>query len=90
MPTFATYLTDLIDQRVNATVDPRPTPFPVARTIGEGTRDGRLHLVDGDGASLCEAFTQQQLQRLHLAWYDVVTVARCRACEVLGSSPTRP
>jgi hypothetical protein len=62
----------------------------VARSIDGGTRDGDLHLVDGDGASLCEAFTQQQLQRLPLAWAEVVAVARCRVCEVLSSSSARP
>ena len=79
-----------IYRRVTGEIGSRPTPFPVARTIGGGIRDAHLHLVDGDGASLCEAFTEQQLGRLHVAWYDVVTPARCRACEVLGSWSARP
>jgi hypothetical protein len=79
-----------IDPWVTAGSDSRSTPFPVARSIDGGTRDGDLHLVDGDGASLCEAFTQQQLQRLPLAWAEVVAVARCRVCEVLSSSSARP
>jgi hypothetical protein len=81
--------TVLIDQRGTVGVGSRSTPFPVARSIDGGTRDGDLHLVDGDGASLCEAYTQQQLERLPLAWAEVVAVARCRACEVLGSSSAR-
>jgi hypothetical protein len=73
-----------------AVVGSRPAPFPVARTIGGGTRDGHLHLVDGDGASLCEAFTQDELEWLPLVWAEVVEVARCRACAVIGcSSPRR-
>jgi hypothetical protein len=82
--------TVLIDRRVTAGVGSRSTPFPVARSIDGGTRDGDLHLVDGDGASLCEAFTQQHLERLPLAWAEVAAVARCRACEMLGSSSARP
>jgi len=79
-----------IDKRVTVAVGSCSTPFPVARSIDWGTRDGDLHLVDGDGASLCEAFTQQQLERLPLAWAQVVAVARCRVCEVLGCSSARP
>jgi hypothetical protein len=82
--------TVLFDQRVTAAVGCRSIPFPVARSIDGGTRDAGLHLVDGDGASLCEAFTHQQLQRLPLAWSEIVAVARCRVCEVLGSSSARP
>src|SRR5215203_5751783 len=47
-------------------VGTRPALFPVARTIGGATRDSHLHLVDGDGASLCERFTQQELECLPL------------------------
>jgi len=79
--------TVLTDQRAVAGVGSRFSPFPVARSIDGGTRDGDLHLVDGDGASLCEACTKQQLERLPLAWADAVT--RCRACDVLGSSSVR-
>jgi hypothetical protein len=75
-----------IDQGVPAGVDSRHTPFPVAR----GTRGGALHLVDGDGASLCEAFTEQQLERLPLTWAEVIAIARCRVCDMLGSPPARP
>jgi hypothetical protein len=82
--------TVLIDQRVTAGADSRSVPFPVARSIDEGTRDGGLHLVDGDGASLCEAFTPQQLERLPLPWVEVIAVARCRVCKLLGSSYARP
>jgi hypothetical protein len=82
--------TAVIDSRVTARVRSRSSPFPVARSIDGGTRDRSLHLVDGDGASMCEAFTQQQLERLPLAWAEVIAVARCRVCEVLGSSPARP
>jgi hypothetical protein len=67
-----------------AVVGSRHALFPVARTIGGGTRDGHLHLVDGDGASLCEAFTQQELERLPLVWAEVLEAARCLACEALG------
>jgi hypothetical protein len=79
-----------IDQRVTADCGSRCTPFPVARSIDAGTRGGDFHLVDGDGASLCEAFTRRRLQRLPLAWAEVLAVARCRVCEVLGSSSARP
>src|SRR3954453_15859808 len=65
-------------QRVTAGRDSRSSPFPVARSIDGATRDGDLHLVDGDGASLCEAFVQQQLERLPLAWAEVDAVALCR------------
>jgi hypothetical protein len=68
-----------------AWVGSRRALFPVARTIGGGTRDGHLHLVDGDGASLCEAFTQQELECVPLVWAEVLEVARCRACKALGS-----
>jgi hypothetical protein len=83
-------LTVPIDQRVTAGVGSRCSPFPVARSTFAGTRDGHLHLVDGDGASLCGAFTQQQLERLLLAWAVVTPVARCRVCDVLGSSSAPP
>jgi len=76
----------LIEHRGTVEGGARATPFPVARSIEGEHRDRDLHLVDGDGASLCEAFTQQQLERLPLAWAEVVAVARCRACQVLGSS----
>jgi hypothetical protein len=82
---FPTAPTDLCGTAVVGS----PAPFPVARTMRGGTRDGHLHLVDGDGASLCEAFTQQELERLPLVWAEVVEVARCRACEALGCSSPR-
>src|SRR4051794_29397181 len=75
---------------VTAAAGTHATPLPVARSIYAGTRDGGLHLVDGDGASLCERFTQQQLEQLPLAWTDVVATARCPVCEVLGSPFGRP
>jgi hypothetical protein len=78
--------TAVIDSRVTAGVGSRSSPFPVARSIHGGTPDRCLHLVDGDGASMCEAFPQQQLERLPLAWAEVIAVARCPVCEVLGSS----
>ena len=91
-----------IDQWVAEEVGSRPSPspfpfpFPVARRIGGLAPDGHVHLVDGDGASLCEAVTQDQLERLPVAWADVVAGARCRGCEVLvrpsvpdGHSPDR-
>jgi hypothetical protein len=81
--------TAVIDSRVAAGVGSRSSPFPVARSIDGGTRDRCLHLVDGDGASMCEAFAQQQLERLPLTWTEVIAVARCRVCEVLGSSSSR-
>jgi len=84
---FPTVPTDLWG---TAVVGSRPALFPVARTIGGGTRDGHLHLVDGDGASLCEAFTQQELEWLPLVWAEVDEVARCPACEALGFSSARP
>jgi hypothetical protein len=88
MPSSTIFPTVLIDQWVTAGVGSCATPFPVARSIDRATRDGYLHLVDGDGASLCEAFTQQQLERLPLAWAEVIALTRCRVCEVLGfSSP---
>ncbi|MGY1709839.1 hypothetical protein ACI8AC_10050 [Geodermatophilus sp. SYSU D00758] len=85
MPDPVSLLTVLVDRQATGTADPLPTPFPVARTTGEGSPDRRLHLVDGDGASLCELFAQQQLERLPMPWCDVVTGARCRTCELLGS-----
>lgn len=78
------------DRWGTAAVGSCPAPFPVARPISAGTRDGHLHLVDGDGASLCEAFTQQELEWLPLVWAEVVETARCPACEALGFSPARP
>jgi hypothetical protein len=83
-------LTAPIDQQVPAPVSSGALPFPVARARGEGVRDAHLHLVDGDGASLCEAFRHQQLELLPLAWHDVVTGARCLACQVIGSWSRRP
>jgi hypothetical protein len=73
------------DQRFTAVAGTHAIPLPVARWIDSGSRDGDLHLVDGDGASLCEEFTQQQLEQLPLAWTDVIATARCPVCEVLGS-----
>ncbi len=70
-----------------AVVGAHPVPFPVARTIGRATRNTHLHLLDGDGASLCEGFTEEELERLPLAWAEVVEVARCRACDVIGCPP---
>jgi hypothetical protein len=78
--------TAVIDPRVTARSGSRSSPFPVARSIDGGTWDRSLHLVDGDGASMCEAFTQQQLERLPLAWAEVIALTRCRVCEVLGFS----
>ena len=76
-----------IGQRITAGAGSRlSTPFPVARRIGGQALDGSVHLVDGDGASLCEAVTQDQLERLPVAWADVVAVGRCRGCEALGCS----
>jgi hypothetical protein len=83
-------LTVPIDQRVTAGVGSHCSPFPVARSTDGGTRDGHLHLVDGDGASWCGAVTQQQLERLLLAWALVAPVARCPVCDVLGSSSAPP
>ena len=77
-------------QRTVGVIGFRPMCFPVARTIGEEPGDGYLHLVDGDGASLCEKFTEQQLGWLHVSWCDVVVPARCRACAVLGSWSGQP
>ncbi|CCH87908.1 protein of unknown function [Modestobacter italicus] len=90
MPSPTIVPTAVIDSRVPAGVGSRAAPFPVARSIGRRTGDRRFHLVDGDGASLCEAFTQQQLERLALSWAEVMAVARCRACEMLGSPSGRP
>jgi hypothetical protein len=78
-----------VDQQVTGGGDSRSIPLPVARSIDGGTQDGDLHLVDGDGASLCEAFTPHELTRLPLAWAEVVAVARCLVCEVLSSSSAR-
>jgi hypothetical protein len=89
MPSSTTSLTVLFDPRFTAGVGSRSSPFPVARSIDEATRDGDLHLVDGDGASLCEAFTQQQLRRLPQTWAEAVDVARCRVCDLLGSWSAR-
>ncbi len=90
MPSSTLVPTAVIDVRVTARVDCPSSPFPVARSLDRGTRDRFLHLVDGDGASMCEAFTQQQLERLPLTWAEVIAVARCRVCEVLGSFSPRP
>jgi hypothetical protein len=78
------------DPWVTAGAGTHSAPLPVARSIATGIRDGSLHLVDGDGASLCDRFTQQQLEQLPLAWTDVVATARCPVCEVLGSPFGRP
>jgi hypothetical protein len=78
------------DQWVTAAAGTHALPLPVARSVYAGTRDGSLHLVDGDDASLCERFTQQELVQLPLAWTDVVATARCPVCEVLGSPSGRP
>jgi hypothetical protein len=85
MPSSIPFSTAPTDRWGTAVVGSRPVLFPVARTIGGGTRGGHLHLVDGDGASLCEAFTQQELERLPLVWAEVLEVARCRVCGALGS-----
>jgi len=86
MVSFTVFPITPVDRWFAAGVRSRRTPFPVARRMGRQARGGDVHLVDGDGASLCEAVTQQQLERLPLAWADVVPVARCRGCEVLGCS----
>ncbi|RFU19200.1 hypothetical protein [Geodermatophilus marinus] len=80
----AFFPTVLVDPRAPAAARPRPTPLPVARVNAEGAA-GRLHLVDGDGASLCELIPARQLERLPLPWCDVVTTARCRVCAALAS-----
>jgi hypothetical protein len=90
MSTSSIYGTVPTDQRVIAVAGVHAPPLPVARSVYAGTRDGSLHLVDGDGASLCERFTQQQLEQLPLAWTDVIATARCPVCEVLGSPSGRP
>ncbi|MGY1671677.1 hypothetical protein [Geodermatophilus sp. SYSU D00710] len=85
MLTLTTTWTVPVDRQVADAVRPHPTPFPVARTIGDETPDRRLHLLDGDGASLCEAFPPQQLERMRRPWEDVDAAARCHPCELLGS-----
>jgi|tagenome__1003787_1003787.scaffolds.fasta_scaffold20047243_1 hypothetical protein len=90
MPISSLSRTVPADQGVTAGAGTHDIPLPVARSIYAATRDGGLHLVDGDGASLCEKFTQQQLEQLPLAWTDVVATARCPVCEVLGSPFGRP
>jgi hypothetical protein len=85
MLSFTISSTVLIEQRDIAKVGWCSAPFPVARSIDGATRGDDLHLVDGDGASLCEAFTQQQLERLPLAWSEIVPLTRCRICDVLGA-----
>ncbi|MGY1609985.1 hypothetical protein [Geodermatophilus sp. SYSU D00700] len=86
MLTLTTTWTVPVDRQVADAVGPHPTPFPVARTIGEETPARSLHLLDGDGASLCEAVPPQQLERMRRPWEDVDADARCRPCELLGSS----
>jgi len=73
-----------IDQTVTARAWSHSYVFPVARTIGGSARDSHVHLVDGDGASLCEAVEKQHLEPLHIAWRDVATAARCRVCDALS------
>jgi hypothetical protein len=43
-----------------------------------------LHVVDGDGASLCESVDAENLVQVHaLRWYEVPTSRRCCACQTI-------
>jgi hypothetical protein len=44
----------------------------------------RLHVMDGDGASLCECVDAEDLVQVHeLRWRDVPLSLRCRTCRAL-------
>ena len=43
-----------------------------------------LHVVDGDGASLCERVDAEDLVQVHdLRWRDVPISLRCRVCRAI-------
>jgi hypothetical protein len=62
------------------------TPFPVGAVMDGADRDRHLHLVDGDGASLCEQLPPGRLVLIDLYWSDVRGELRCRLCDLLRST----
>ena len=57
--------------------------LPVGRPIAPS--GGRLHVMDGDGASLCEVVDADDLVQVYgLRWRDVPISRRCGACRALG------
>ena len=56
--------------------------LPVGRSIAPS--DDRLHVMDGDGASLCEIIDGKDLLQVYeLQWRDVPISRRCGACRAL-------
>ena len=60
--------------------------MPVGRPVTP-PGDYRLHVVDGDGASLCESVDAEDLVQVYaLWWYEVPVSLRCCACHTIMRS----
>ena len=56
--------------------------FPVGRPVAPS--GDRLHVMDGDGASLCERVDAEDLiQVFELRWRDVPISLRCHTCRAI-------
>ena len=56
--------------------------LPVGRSVAPS--GDRLHVMDGDGASLCESVAAEDLVEVYaLRWRDVPISRRCGTCRVL-------
>ena len=72
----------------------RPLPLgaqllhvPVGRPVLPS--GGRLHVMDGDGASLCERVDAEDLLEIHgLRWRDVPLSMRCATCRAIMQGST--
>ena len=72
-----------------SSIDQIPVPrgaglfhLPVGRPVTPSA--DHLHVMDGDGASLCERVDAGELIRIHeLRWRDVPLSLRCPACRAL-------
>ena len=57
--------------------------MPVGRLVAP-PRSYRLHVMDGDGASLCESVDAEDLVQVYaLRWYEVPISRRCSLCHAM-------
>jgi hypothetical protein len=73
----------LMRQLVRADADTLrgPTPLPVGVAWDLGSLHGPVHVIDGDGASLCETLSAPILVPIaHHVWSQIAAERRCASC----------